>query len=84
MKPNPIERNTMFKKHSLNVQLVKTPKHNDAPEEAANKLTPEQFSHVVKEQCKNAALLIGATYITKVVFDTVQEVVLHIVKTKIR
>lgn len=74
----------MFKRHALNVQLVKTPKHNDAPEEAATKLTPEQFSHVVKEQCKNAALLIGATYTTKVILDTVQDVVMHIVKTKIR
>jgi hypothetical protein len=75
----------MFKRHALNVQVVKTPRQNNqAPEEGCTHLTPEQFSHVAKEQTKNAALLIGAGYATKVTLDTVREVVLHIVKTKIR
>ncbi len=73
----------MFRRHALSVQVVKTPKGN-APEEAADKLTPEQFSHVAKEQATNAALLIGAGYTIKVVLDTTRDIVLHIVRTKIR
>lgn len=74
----------MFKKHSLNVQVVKTPKQTNAPEEDSNnKLTPEQFSHVVKEQAKYAALLIGAGYTLVVILDTAREIALHIAKTKI-
>lgn len=74
----------MFSNREIKMQVVKTPKPNHAPEEAALKLTPEQFSHVVKEQATNAALLIGAGYTTKVVLDTVRDIVMHIVKTKIR
>lgn len=75
----------MFKKHSLNVQVVKTPKQTNAPEEDSNckKLTPEQFSHVVKEQAKYAALLIGAGYTLVVILDTARQIALHTAKTKI-
>lgn len=74
----------MFRR-TLQMQVVKTPKSKTAPEvPTAQQLTPEQFSHVAKEQTKNAALLIGAVYVTKVVFDTAQEIALIITKSKFR
>lgn len=74
----------MYRRYAIKPQIVKIPKSNQAPEEDSTKLTPEQFSHVAKEQAKNAALLIGAGYTTKVILDTAREIALHIVKTKIR
>lgn len=73
----------MFKRHALRVQIVKTPKSKAAPDiPQASQLSPEQFSHVVKEQMQNAVVLIGAAYTTKVVLDTARDVTLTIVKSK--
>jgi hypothetical protein len=68
--------------YALRVQVVRTPKTNDAPETPPAKTRSEQFSHVAKDLLPTAVASLGAAYLTKVVLDTSRDVILIVVKSK--
>lgn len=71
----------MFKKHALQVSVVKEPKKQDTASSTVVShlhVEPEQISKIVTDQVMNAALVFMSVYAVKVTIDTCSQIAINL------
>lgn len=72
----------MFKKHSIQVQMIKTPNVKptvEAPTPAAS-FDPEHISQLISEQVEHTAITVVASFAAIILLKTVSEIAINLSK----
>lgn len=68
----------MFKKHSIQLSVVKTPKDATSDQEAQKPfMTPDEMNTIIKDSMKRTAITCVAVMAASVVLHTVSELILR-------
>lgn len=74
----------MFKKHSLQVSVVKTDPKTTSTSVDAVHLDPEAINKIAEEQIHNIAVNAGAAIVATIFAGATADIIKHIAKTKIK
>lgn len=75
----------MFKKHAIQVQVVKKTEGSTATSQTAvPNVTPEEINKIAKDQIQNIAVSVGAVLLVGLLGGAVKDVAVHTAKTKIK
>lgn len=71
----------MFRNRSLNVSLVKNKKSKEVPETESS-LPPVDYAHIVRQNAKDAAIVVGGLLVTYILLDTLRQATIRIIENK--
>ena len=73
----------MFKKHALQVRVVKNNDDTQSLAETVASATPQEIAELSKDFAKEAAQLVAKVYITKIVVAAACTIVVKIIESKL-